>query len=135
MPSDPLGTGTPTTDTPTATNSLQVNQQLGLDQYRTSTSGKFWVYLQGDGNLVLKNLSTAALIWSSNTPNKGGQRLVMQGDGNLVLYSTSGAPLWATGTTGGSYLMVQGDGNLVLFSASGTALWASNTSGLSFAQE
>jgi hypothetical protein len=135
MPSDPLGTGTPTTDTPTATNSLQANQQLGLDQYRTSTSGKFRVYLQGDGNLVLKNLSTAALIWSSNTPNKGGQRLVMQGDGNLVLYSTSGAPLWATGTTGGSYLMVQGDGNLVLFSASGTALWASNTSGLSFAQE
>ena len=132
MPSDPLGGSNTTPETPTAGNSLQNGQQLLVDQYRTSSNAKFRLYLQGDGNLVLRNLSTAQAIWSSGTSNKGGQRLTMQGDGNLVLYNASGAPLWATGTNGGSYLIVQNDGNLVLLGATGVPVWASNTSGFSF---
>lgn len=138
MPSNPLGGGDSTTpEAPTASNSLQTNQQLGLDQFRTSTNAKFRLYLQADGNLVLRNLSTSAAIWNSGTANKGGQRLILQDDGNLVLYSASGTALWASGTNGSaaSYLLVQGDGNLVLYTGAGGPVWASNTSGLSFAKQ
>lgn len=132
MPSDPLG-GSSTPETPVAGNSLKAGQQMVPDQYRTSSNARFRLYLQADGNLVLRNLSSGQAIWSSGTANKGGQRLTMQNDGNLVLYNASGTPLWASGTTGGSYLLVQGDGNLVLYSAAGSPVWASNTSAFSFA--
>jgi hypothetical protein len=55
----------------------------------------------------------------------------MQSDGNLVLYTSSGTPVWATGTPGnpGAYLEVQNDANLVIYSPSGTALWPTGTAG------
>ena len=48
-----------------------------------------------------------------------------------MVYTSSGTPLWPSGTVGnaGAYLDVQNDGNVVIYSASGAALWASGTNG------
>jgi Calcineurin-like phosphoesterase len=116
-------------ETPTSTNSLQLNQQLGLNQYIASTNGTYRFYLQSDGNVVLRNMQTSAALWSANTGGKGGVRLTMQSDGNLVLYTSANAALWSTATSGkgGTYLMTQSDGNAVLYSASGAVVWSTNT--------
>ncbi len=137
MPSDPLGGGGSSGGgslpaPPTAGNSLQIGQQLGLNQYRSSSNAQFRFYLQSDGNLVLRNMSSGQAMWSAGTASKGGVQLSMQSDGNLVLYNAGGGAVWATGTKGGSFLIVQDDGNLVLYTGSGVPVWASNTSGKSF---
>jgi hypothetical protein len=134
MPSNPLGSGGSTPPTPTAGNSLQTGQQLGLNQFRSATNGKFRLILQSDGNIVLTNLASGQAIWNSASTNRGGVRLTLQDDGNLVLYTAANASVWASGTVGrgGAYLLVQDDGNLVLYTAAGSPVWASNTSGFSF---
>ena len=62
------------------------------------TQGGFKLLMQGDGNLVLLDGTTA--LWASGTSSKGAYA-VMQTDGNFVVYSTAGGPLWASNTAGG----------------------------------
>lgn len=116
-------------DTPTSSNSLPIGKQLNLDQFIASTNGTYRFYLQGDGNLVLRNMQTGQAKWAAATNGKGGVRLVMQGDGNLVLYTSSGSPVWASGTNGknAAYLIMQNDGNLALHTSSGAIVWSTNT--------
>ncbi len=116
-------------ETPTSTNSLQIGKQLGLNQYLSSSNGTYRLYLQGDGNVVLRNMQTASALWSSSTANKGGVRLVLQSNGNLVLYSSSNAVVWSSASDGkgANYLIVQNDGNAALVNSGGSAVWASNT--------
>jgi hypothetical protein len=106
-----------------ASGGLSVGQQLNANQSLSSPSGQYKLYLQSDGNVVLRN----AALWSSGTNGKGGTRLVLQSDGNLVLYTASGSAVWATGTNGkgGTRLLVQDDGKLVLRTASGSVVWSS----------
>ena len=108
---------------------LTANQSLTSNQSLVSCDGRFDLILQGDGNLVLYEGSTA--LWASNTVNSGAVKATMQGDGNFVLYTSAGSPVWASNTAGnsGAKLSLQNDGNLVITSASGAVLWASNTSG------
>ena len=123
------GTGGSGVDTPTSTNSLSQGVNFNAGNRIDSTNGKYHFYLQGDGNLVLRDPAGKA-IWASATNGKGGVRLVVQGDGNLVLYTSAGKAVWATGTmgSGASYLIVQNDGNLVLYTAAGKAVWSTGTS-------
>lgn len=122
------GTGG-TTDTPTGTNSLQVNKQLTLNQYVASTNGSYRFYLQGDGNMVVRNMLNNDAVWASATNGKGGSRLVLQGDSNLVLYTSDNRPVWASNTVGkgAAYLIMRNDGNLVLATSSGTVVWQTGT--------
>jgi hypothetical protein len=53
--------------------------------------------MQGDGNLVIY-LRGGLPIWSSNTWQHPGSRLVAQNDGNVVIYRPDGVPVWATNT-------------------------------------
>ena len=57
--------------------------------------------------------------------------LVMQTDGNLVMETSSGRPLWESGTAGhrGAFAAMQADGNFVIYSANGRTLWSSGTEG------
>jgi cell wall-associated NlpC family hydrolase len=48
--------------------------------------------MQSDGNLVI--YADGGVIFSTNTANRGGNRLVMQDDGNLVMYGSSA--VWAS---------------------------------------
>ena len=114
---------------PTSTNSLQIGKQLGPDQYITSSNGTYRLYLQSDGNLVLRNTQTAASVWSAGTSGKGGVRLSMQSDGNLVLYTSANVAVWRSGSSGkgASYLIVQNDGKAVLATSAGTTVWATGS--------
>jgi outer membrane lipoprotein-sorting protein len=112
---------------PTATGSqMRPGETLSAGQQIVSASGRFRFVYQGDGNLVLYDVSHAT--WASNTAGKPAGVCIMQGDGNLVVYSP-GRAQWASNTAGhgGSSLVVQNDGNTVIYDPGGHPLWATNT--------
>ncbi|MEU8661698.1 ricin-type beta-trefoil lectin domain protein [Actinoplanes philippinensis] len=101
-----------------------------------SPNGKYHLWMQGDGNLVLYEGSR--VLWA-----RGGQkayRLTSQDDGNLVLYdhtrdhtvkagdAYANPAIWASGTAGKGpgTLRLQDDGNLVLY-RDATPLWDTAT--------
>ncbi len=100
---------------------------FSADDSLTSCDGRFTLYMQSDGNLVLYQVGVTAL-WSTQTHGNAGAWAALQDDGNLVVYSAGGSALWATGSSGhpGATLHVQGDGNLVIYDGS-TAVWDSQT--------
>ncbi|WP_416395512.1 hypothetical protein [Allohahella sp. A8] len=112
-----------------AASTLSVNEQLYSNQYLSSDNGNYRLYLQGDGNLVLRDWSNKASLWSAGTHGKGGVRLSLQGDGNLVLRNAAGTAVWSTRTakTDAQRLVIQNDANLVLYSSSGNSLWSTGT--------
>jgi len=117
-------------DTPTSTNSLE-SGRLSSNEYLRSANGDYRFYLQGDGNLVLRDWNTRDSLWSSGTSRDGGSRLVVQSDGNLVLYTESGNPVWSSDTNGtdASRLVLNNDGSLALYSDSGAVVWSVNGNG------
>jgi hypothetical protein len=128
----PAGTAAPSNcgdSTSAACGTLTANHELTANQSLTSCNGDYTLTMQGDGNLVLYQGSTA--LWASNTAGTAADEAIMQGDGNFVVYTSAGSPLWASGTAGnpGADLVVQNDGNVVVYSASGAALWATGTNG------
>ena len=112
-----------------AASTLTVNQELRSNQYLESDNKLFRFYLQGDGNLVLREQSSGRSLWSSGTNGKGGIRLKLQTDGNLVLRNKRGSSVWSSKTSksGGVRLAMQGDGNLVLYTSSGKSVWSTGT--------
>jgi hypothetical protein len=113
-----------------AKDTLNAGERLLANQYLQSLNGSYKLYLQGDGNLVLRNAASSAL-WASGTNGKGAVRLEMQGDGNLVLRTSAGQAVWATGTNGNgaNRATLQDSGNFVLLTASNQSVWATNTGG------
>lgn len=109
---------------PAATDTLQVGQWLDVGKYLQSNNGRFRLYMQGDGNLVLYDEAQShKALWASGTGGKPGASATMQSDGNLVVYSgTTG--VWSTKTNGwnGARVVIQDDGNMVLYAGS-TAVW------------
>lgn len=65
----------------------------------TPGSGGQTVWMQSDGNLVLRNSSMTA-VWASHTDGNPGAYLALQDDGNLVIYTADNRPIWATNTAG-----------------------------------
>lgn len=112
-------------NTPRAT--LTAEQAVLQQQSLVSPSGRFRLTLQADGNMVLRDGSSA--IWSSATSSRNVFAAVMQSDGNFVLYDAWNRPIWASNTSGrqGAYLALQDDGNLVVYGADGAPLWATDT--------
>ena len=128
----PAGTAAPSNcagSVSAACGTLTANHELTSGQSLTSCNGDYTLTMQGDGNLVLYQGSTA--LWASNTAGTAADEAIMQGDGNFVVYTSAGTPLWASGTAGnpGADLVVQNDGNVVVYSAGGAALWATGTNG------
>lgn len=65
------------------------------------SGGTVFVLQAADGNMVIYTSATnGTAVWSANTFDKGGTKLIVQNDGNLVLYTSTGTPVWATGTNG-----------------------------------
>ena len=110
--------------------SMSPDQVLYPDGSIQSGDGRFSLFYQRDGNLVLYR-SDGRPLWASQTSGRSAGRTVMQMDGNLVVYDAGGTPVWASGTNGygGAWLLVQDDGNMVIYSGSGAPLWASGTNG------
>lgn len=107
---------------------LNIGDTLPANDYLQSNNGSYRLYMQGDGNLVLRNAASSAL-WATGTHGKGGVRVNMQGDGNLVMYTSGAQAVWATGTNGkgGVRATLRDDGNFVVLNSSNTALWSSNS--------
>lgn len=104
------------------------NPWLLANQYLKSADGRYVVYMQGDGNLVLWSPG-GRIQWASGGGRTNLSGAIQQGDGNLVIYAT---PIWASNATGsGTFdLKIQNDGNLVTYNTdTGGAIWATHTDG------
>jgi hypothetical protein len=110
-----------------AIDSLVGGETLAVGERITSANGRYEAVVQGDGNVVVKDLNTDyagyQAIWASRTRGSGAA-LRMQADGNLVLVA-AGRAVWNTHTGGnpGARLVLQPNGNLVVYSATNRALW------------
>jgi hypothetical protein len=102
-----------------------------------SASGRIVLIMQGDGNLVLYNVTTNPwrVLFASGTNGHNNACARMQADGNLVVYPP-GCPttnaLWNSGTwgndTSGPIAYVQdinGNGALSIYGWTNTLLWNS----------
>ncbi len=117
-------------DLATDANSLQSTQQLLSGDSLESSNGRYRLYLQADGNVVLRDQQTSQALWSSQTNGSAAIRLKLQGDGNLVLRSADDASLWSSKTagSGATRLVLNSDGSLALYGANGP-VWAVNGTG------
>ena len=79
---------------------LELLDPAGQLLWESGTSGKFarLLSMQTDGNLVIYETSRRRAIWSTDTAGNPGAFLSVQEDGNVVIYTSSGTPIWATGT-------------------------------------
>ncbi|WP_431258534.1 hypothetical protein ACQ86G_29255 [Roseateles chitinivorans] len=118
----------PSSDPPPAATCgiLLANSFLTVNQHLDSCDGRFQLWLQSDGNLVLYFLNQP--LWSSGTVGRVPGKLIMQGDGNLVIYDLSGHPYWSSRSSGdiNSRLLMQNDGNAVIYKGA-TPKWASGS--------
>ncbi|NKI95223.1 xylosidase/arabinosidase [Rhizobacter sp. SG703] len=105
---------------------VPANTLLPVNRPLNSCDGRFQLWMQSDGNLVLYQGNQP--LWSSGTAGKAVGKIAMQGDGNLVIYDPANRPFWASNTSGhpGAHLTLQNDGNLVVYLGS-QALWASGS--------
>lgn len=107
-------------------------QALLRGGYLWSTDGRFFLALQGDGNLCLY-WNGHGVLWCAYT-NPNGNQAVMQGDGNFAVYDSSGHYIWGTypgnirQVQPNSSMALQNDGNFVEYGSTG-ASWSSGTSG------
>ncbi|MDX1692325.1 MAG: cytochrome c peroxidase [Ketobacteraceae bacterium] len=117
-------------DLPTSSNSLVSDEQIVINEYLESGNGSYRLFMQSDGNAVLRNWDTREALWSTGTNGTDGVRLRFQGDGNLVLRSSSGSALWSSGTagSGGTRLTLNNDGSLAIY-AGNRVVWSVNGSG------
>lgn len=113
-----------------AADTLIVNQYMKPSQHLTSANGEYRLTFQTDGNLVLQRQSDLAQIWTSNTANQNGKRLVLGSDGNLTIESHGKSPAWRSNTGGSrvNRLKVNNDGTLVVFDTSNNPVWTSDVS-------
>ena len=93
-----------------------------------SPNGKYVLFMQPDGNLVLYRTQDSVALWNTGTFGRVVKNAIMQTDGNLVIYSPDNVPLWNSGTPGrpGSRLLVQDDGRVVIYDPMGTPIFVSN---------
>jgi hypothetical protein len=119
----PLEKATSVVEAPTSLGAtIGADEKLGADDYLQSPNKRFRLYMQKDGNLVVRDGEQA--MWESRTAGAGAFAY-LQKDGNFVIRAASGKALWTSKTSGtGVTLQMRDDGDAVLRSSSGKALWS-----------
>jgi len=128
---------------------LSIGNSLKVGQSINSSGNGYTLILQQNFNLSIKNNSSGAIVWSTNTTNKGlsNPSLVFLQNGNVALvsnYNPQNPPSananfkWSTRTKNSEAdtLIVSNDGNLVVFQQktgkiffqSSYPMWAGNES-------
>ena len=69
--------------------------------WTAGTSGGYRVYMQSDGNVIVRDRSNRAL-WTSRTYNNRGATLVVD-DGGRIAVMKDGTPMWLDGIPRGTY--------------------------------
>ena len=96
-----------------------------------SPNRAFYVVLQSsDGNVVLRNASNNAAIWSAGTNGNKGAFAQIQDDGNFVVYASNKTPKWASNTDGrgkGCTVNISNSGELYVANAKGQKYWSSRS--------
>ena len=105
---------------------MHTGEILGAGDSLRSPDGRFALYYQYDGNLVLYGFGRT--LWASGTSGSVGVA-TLRSDGNLVIVPPGGVSSWtspATNPLGGSTMYLQNDGNLVIYrpAPTGGASWA-----------
>jgi hypothetical protein len=119
---------------------LSPDEGLNRDNPLYSCDGRFRLYLQADGNLVLSQKASdgafSKVLWKTNPLVAGTDttdiRLIMQQDGNLVVYDNARSPLWNSGTFGhpGAYMKLSDSGDLTVRTPDGSSFyWHTGTGG------
>lgn len=118
-------------------NQLHAGQSLRRGDKLVSPNGRFTLWMQPDGNLVLYDGTPAiqTAYWATHTSRFPDPRRPthadMQSDGHLVTYNDAMWPSWGTGIYGPTYvtpyLELMDNGNLVIFHAGRTPVWSTGT--------
>ncbi len=100
-----------------ASNSMDsvVNTTLNMNQKITSKSGKAWMAMQTDGNLVVyTNSGNNVLTSSSSQFSPLGHHVTLTSNGAMILYDKSNTAIATTGVLGNSkyILTINDDGSL-----------------------
>lgn len=116
-------------DTYSSSNILSGGKQLNVGE--SIVNGNYKAIMQGDGNFVIYNGSSATFSTRTSGSNCFAK---MQTDGNFVIYNSSGSALWATRTNlnGSSHsysLVLSSSGELnVKDNTNGYKLWSTKNS-------
>ncbi|MBK8238559.1 MAG: hypothetical protein IPK74_23775 [Deltaproteobacteria bacterium] len=104
---------------------LAPGEVLFADEWVSSCNGRFTLWMQSDGNVVLYEEATGKALWNTQTVGTKQPALVMQEDGNFVLYDGNGAAVWHTSTHGhpGAMMRVEDAGNVVVWNG-WTPIWS-----------
>jgi len=120
-------------DTLTSTNSITATL-ISSTQTLTSPLCETRLTVQNDGNVVLSDIKTGKVYWTTNTAGVNGvapYHLTMEEDGDLVLYDSKGTPFWASNTAGkgaGPYhLKLRDIVSLAVVDSNGEPLWEAKT--------
>lgn len=122
-----LGTATPAAAWPAQ---ISGDTALNVGEHLVSPNGRFQLSMQSNGNVVLRRVSDAKILWHPNADGLGGAKVKVSSSGNVVLYQGDGDIVWASGTTrwpGGTVLYVSDSGNLVLRQNDGDVVWRVGT--------
>jgi hypothetical protein len=106
---------------------LSARRLLPGESFRSS-SGRYRLTYQSDGDLVLYDEQMRTRLWTANTAGTAPGQTLLQTDGNFVVYDSAGVNRWSSGTSGNpnAYLAVQDDGNLVIYGSDGQPIWNRN---------
>ena len=106
---------------------LCAGESLFVKQGLLSENGKYSLTYQSDNNLVVSQMRTSDVVWSSDT---GGcpKSVEMRTDGNLIITDCDNKVMWSTKIASSSkkvFLKLLNDGNLVVYNdATKTKLWS-----------
>lgn len=127
----------PVAPTRTLTSVMDPSGQIGLpdiqqDERLYSDDKRYFLVMQGDGNLVGYDNGGNA-FWASRSNQKGGPfTAAIQPDGQLVVKNASGYVVWSNKKTASPnpIVVMQGDRNIVGYVGSGSSrkpYWATST--------
>jgi hypothetical protein len=114
---------------PTGCGIITAGRGLVMGRSFSSCDGRFTLWMQEDGNLVLYWAGHGS-IWASNTSGSSGRLATMQTDGNFVVYDGNFATApWSSGSFNhpNSVFEITNDGNLVV--RTGSFVWWQSFSG------
>ena len=108
---------------------IKPGMEMKVDQKYFSSSGKYYLIFQNDGNVVIYN-AEGNFIWGSYNNKQAplfGKKAMMQPDGSFVIYSGDNRFMWAIQTdVAGASVSINNKGEFVIIDPHGEEVWNGN---------